>query len=163
LNLAQSVAVVLYELRKEWLKRHEPQKAFGLEPPLDFEHQEILFQHLKEALTSIRFLWDFRSDGIFHVIRQVLARAMPTQKEAAVFHGLAKQLDFIARNYGIVHPRDGRPPSMKRPAKPSPPTESAQPEVPFEQFPTAELHEQFPAAPAGDRAVSVPEKPLDPA
>jgi hypothetical protein len=61
---------------------------------------------LKEALRSVRFLWDFRSDGIFHVIRQVITRGMPTVKELQVWHGLAKQLLFISRQWGVPHPRE---------------------------------------------------------
>jgi hypothetical protein len=54
----------------------------------------------------VRFLWDFRSDGIFHVIRTVIARGLPSKKETQVFHGLAKQLEYIAREYKVPHPRD---------------------------------------------------------
>jgi tRNA C32,U32 (ribose-2'-O)-methylase TrmJ len=110
LNLAQAVAICLYELRKVWLKRVVPAEA--LEPPASYVEQEQLFKHLKESLTAIRFLWDFRSDGIFHVIRHVIVRAKPTNKEVRLLHGLAKQLDFIAQRYGITHPKDGRPPKL---------------------------------------------------
>ncbi len=58
----------------------------------------------------MRFLWDFRSDGIFHVVRHVIARAMPTRKEVRLLHGLAKQLLYVAKRWGVTHPRDGRPP-----------------------------------------------------
>jgi len=111
LNLAQSVAVVLYELRKQFL--HVRPVAYGnIEPLADYNQQEHLFRHLKEALTAIRFLWDFRQDGIFHVLRQVIGRARPTLKEVSVYHGLAKQLLFVAKFWGVTHPRDGRPPKL---------------------------------------------------
>ena len=104
LNLAQAVVVILYELRKLWLARG------GLGPtpevPATFESQDRMFKHLAEALTSQRFLWDFRGDGIFHVLRTVIGRGLPTQKEIKVFHGLATQLQFIAYTYGVPHPRD---------------------------------------------------------
>ncbi len=111
LNLAQSVAICLYELRKLWLARQAPVEV--LEPPATFAQQEQLFIHLKKALTDVRFLWDFRSDGIFHVIRHVIVRSMPTHKEVRLFHGLAKQLEFIAERYGITHPIEGRPPPLR--------------------------------------------------
>jgi len=111
LNLAQSVAVVLYELRKQFLLR-KPIVYGNTEPPADYNQQEHLFRHLKEALLAIRFLWDFRSDGIFHVIRQVIGRSRPTLKEVSVYHGLAKQLLFVAKFWGVTHPRDGRPPKL---------------------------------------------------
>jgi tRNA/rRNA methyltransferase len=108
LNLAQSVAVCLYELRKQWLKRQPNPEA--MEPPASYEDQERLFAHLKESLTAVRFLWDFRSDGVFHVLRHVIVRAMPTRKEVRLLHGLAKQLLYVAQRWGVTHPRDGRPP-----------------------------------------------------
>lgn len=107
LNLAQAVAVCTYELRRQWLKR-APTPVEGLEPPADFAETEHLYEHLREALTDVRFLWDFRSGGIFHVIRHVLTRARMTSKEVKLFHGLAKQLKFIAREYGIPHPSTGK-------------------------------------------------------
>lgn len=102
LNLAQAVAVCLYELRKQWLSRTNLGRRE--EPPASYSDQERLYIHLKEALTAVRFLWDFRSDGIFHVIRQVISRGLPTQKEVQVWHGLAKQLKFIAKQWGVPHP-----------------------------------------------------------
>lgn len=108
LNLAQAVAVCLYELRRQWLKRTTvPEPA---EPVASFEDQERAYENLKDALTAVRFLWDFRGDGIFHVLRQVLVRGMPTRKELGILHGLAKQLRYVARRYGITHPSEGRPP-----------------------------------------------------
>ncbi|MEO2089246.1 MAG: TrmH family RNA methyltransferase [Gemmataceae bacterium] len=104
LNLAQAVAVVLYELHKQWLKREH--KEPPPEPPAAFDAQERMFAHLREALTAQRFLWDFRADGIFHVLRTVITRGQPTVKELKIFHGLAQQLAFIAKQYGVPHPTD---------------------------------------------------------
>lgn len=114
LNLAQAVAVVLYELRKQWLKRE--QKDVPADPPAPFAAQELMFAHLKEALAAQRFLWDFRSDGIFHVLRTVITRGQPTLKELKVFHGLAGQLQFIADHYGVPHPRDVPKTNLRDPA-----------------------------------------------
>ena len=108
LNLAQTVAVCLYELRRQWL-RHQPGQV-TTDPPASYEDQERMFAHLKEALTAVRFLWDFRSEGIFHVVRHVIVRSMPTRKEVNLLHGLAKQLLYVAKRWGVTHPRDGRPP-----------------------------------------------------
>jgi tRNA/rRNA methyltransferase len=108
LNLAQSVAIVLYELRKQWLARTPPTEV--PEPPADYAEQERAFAHLRDGLTAVRFLWDDRADGLFHVLRHLLVRGRPTQKELDVLHGLAKQLEFVADRWGVTHPRDGRPP-----------------------------------------------------
>ncbi len=104
LNLAQAVAVVLYELRKQALKRGVQKKE--VDGPALFEATERMFAHLKKALTAQRFLWDFRSDGIFHVLRTAIARGLPTHKELQVFHGLAQQMLYIAEHYGVPHPDD---------------------------------------------------------
>lgn len=105
LNLAQAVAVVLYQLHVLWLKR-EPVAPIAEDLPATFESRERLFEKLKIALTDIRFLWDHRSDGIFHVVRTVLNRAQPTQKELQIFHAVAQQLRFIAKEFGVPHPTD---------------------------------------------------------
>ncbi len=110
MNLAQAVAVTLYELRRQWLARAAaapPDPA--ADRPADFREQEILFARLREALESVRFLWDHRAGGLFHVIRQVVVRARPTVKELKVLHGLAGQLLHVARVYRVTHPRAGRP------------------------------------------------------
>ena len=109
LNLSQAVTVCLYELRRQWAKRGEI-RTDVLEPPATFADQERAYEHLREALFAVRFLWDFRADGIFHVLRQMFVRARPTHKEVRMLHGLAKQLLFVAKVWGIKHPRDGRSP-----------------------------------------------------
>lgn len=124
LNLSQAVCVCLYELRRQWLPRQVD--YVPSEPPASFADQERMFAKLKESLVAVRFLWDFRSDGIFHVLRQVITRGMPTEKELRIFHGLAKQLTYVARRWGVTHPRDGRAPSIPWPPEISetPPPES---------------------------------------
>lgn len=102
LNLAQAVAVCLYELRRQWLKRGAQKK--NPEVPAGYEDVERMFEHLRSALVSQRFLWDLRADGIFHLLRAVIARGLPTKKELQVFHGLATQLQFIADHYHVPHP-----------------------------------------------------------
>lgn len=102
LNLAQAVAVCLYELRRQWLKRGARKK--NPDVPAEYAEVERMFDHLRDALVSQRFLWDLRADGIFHLLRAVIARGLPTKKELQVFHGLATQLQFIADTYHVPHP-----------------------------------------------------------
>lgn len=110
LNLSHAVTVCLYELRRLWLRRVPTGSADAAESAATFAEQERAFDHLRAGLTAVRFLWDFRSDGKFHVLRQLLTRARPTRKEVLMLHGLAKQLEFVARRWGVTHPDDGRPP-----------------------------------------------------
>lgn len=114
LNLAQAVAVCLYELRRQWGHRTaDSDPHAGLrEVPATYEEQEQLFVNLREALRAVRFLWDFRADGLFYVIRHTIARSLPTTKEVRVWHGLASQLRHVARFWGVTHPDDGRPPPL---------------------------------------------------
>jgi tRNA/rRNA methyltransferase len=119
LNLAQAVAVCLYELRRQWLKRGVQKK--NPEVPAEYADVERMFEHLRAALVSQRFLWDLRADGIFHLLRAVIARGLPTRKELQVFHGLATQLQFIADTYHVPHPADV-PRTRLRPSPPAPPT-----------------------------------------
>ncbi len=108
LNLAQAVAVVLYELRCQWLACGPA--TVDPDPPANFHDQGIMFARLREGLTAVRYLWDHRADGIFHVLRQLIVRAKPTGKDLKILHGLAGQLLHVAKVYGVTHPRDGRPP-----------------------------------------------------
>jgi tRNA/rRNA methyltransferase len=110
LNLSQAVTVCLYELRRQWLKR-SPTDVVGAEPPATVEAQERAFAQMYSALVAVRFIWDFRGDGIFHVLRQMFVRARPTQKELNVLHGLARQLKYVSKRWGVTHPDDGRPPN----------------------------------------------------
>lgn len=117
LNLAQAVAVCLYELRK-LADRQSGSGWSGAEPPASFADQERAFAHLREGLVAVRFLWDFRADGVFHVLRHLIARAKPTDKEVMMLHGLARQLLHVAKRWGVTHPDEGRPPTWDGQAEP---------------------------------------------
>ena len=109
MNLAQAVAVVMYELRRLALARVPPPPVDPLDLPATQHELTILYARLEDALTRVRFLWDHRAEGLFHVVRQVIGRAKPTAKELRVLHGVASQLCHVAGRYGVVHPREGRP------------------------------------------------------
>src|SRR5947209_17909713 len=55
LNLAQSVAICLYELRKAW-DRGEPRGDAPGTPLASFADQEQMFRHLRTALEEVHFL-----------------------------------------------------------------------------------------------------------
>lgn len=131
LNLSQAVGVCLYELRRQWLKRGEQKK--NLERPADYADVERMFEHLRSALVSQRFLWDLRADGIFHLLRAVIARGLPTKKELQVFHGLARQLQFIADTYHVPHP-SVVPRTKLGPLPPAPPEKAIAPDGEIAEF-----------------------------
>jgi tRNA/rRNA methyltransferase len=99
LNLAQAVAICLYELRRSWLRRTggEPVRE---RTPTAMAHQERMFDLLKTALTEIHFLWDEKADALFHAVRHVIGRAGPTAQEADILIGLARQIRWHARHGG---------------------------------------------------------------
>jgi tRNA/rRNA methyltransferase len=89
LNLAQAVAICLYEVRKAWLRRG-PQPA--TEPPAPFALQEHMFARLHEALTAIHFLYGDKAEPLMHGLRHLLGKARPTEMEVKLLLGLARQI-----------------------------------------------------------------------
>jgi tRNA C32,U32 (ribose-2'-O)-methylase TrmJ len=94
LNLAQAVAICLYELRCLWLKRPTP--AQQEPPPADFASQERMYDHLRAALEEIHFLYGPKSDSLMHALRHLIGRAQPTEMEVELLHGLARQIQWFA-------------------------------------------------------------------
>src|SRR4051812_28284011 len=94
LNLAQSVVVCLYELRRAWLRAggHRP----DVEPAADFATQERMFEHLRDGLAAIHFLYGDKADALMHAVRHLIGRARPTLMEAKLLHGLARQMLWVA-------------------------------------------------------------------
>lgn len=98
LNLAQAVAICLYELRCAWLRRTSPVAA--AEEPARFDAQDRMFSHLREALAEIHFLYGPGADSLMHALRHLIGRARPTAMEVDVLHGLARQILWQARKNG---------------------------------------------------------------
>ncbi len=105
LNLAQAVAICLYELRRAWLRRVDglPFRA----APAPFAEQERMFDHLRAALEKIHFLYGDKADALMHALRHLLGRAAPTTAEVKLLHGLARQLLWFAEQ--------NEPPPMESP------------------------------------------------
>jgi tRNA/rRNA methyltransferase len=102
-NVAQAVAICLYELRRAWLAiTQTPALHAGLPaPPLaPFGEQERMFDHLRTALEEIHFLYGSKADALMHALRHLIGRAQPTETEVGVLFGLARQI----RWYVAKHP-----------------------------------------------------------
>jgi TrmH family RNA methyltransferase len=98
LNLAQAVAICLYEVRMAWLatsQRAEAPTEAGL-PLAPFESQEHLFGRLREGLEAIHFLYGDKADALMHGIRHLLGKARLTDMEVKLLLGLARQMKWIA-------------------------------------------------------------------
>jgi tRNA/rRNA methyltransferase len=96
LNLAQSVAICLYEYR---LARLDARTAKTPEP-VPYALQERMFAALRDGLERVGFLYDERADAVWHVLRHLLARAGPTEQEAKILLGLARQLRWYTEQGG---------------------------------------------------------------
>jgi tRNA/rRNA methyltransferase len=94
LNLAQAVAICLYELRRAWLK----QRPATAEPVVlaTFAEQERMFAELRTALEAIHFLYGPKADSLMHALRHLLVRAQPTERDIALLFGLARQIRWYA-------------------------------------------------------------------
>jgi tRNA/rRNA methyltransferase len=102
LNLAQAVAICLYELRRLWLHATPPIQS--PEPIAPFVEQERMFEKLQEGLEQIHFLYGDKADSLMHALRHLIARAGPTAMEVDVLFGLARQLRWIAAQSNASEP-----------------------------------------------------------
>jgi tRNA/rRNA methyltransferase len=88
LNLAQAVAICLYELRRHVFARND-------DPSFDaptLAEMDRLYAHLRESLESIHFLYGEKAEPLMHALRQMLGRANLSVGETKILHGLARQI-----------------------------------------------------------------------
>jgi TrmH family RNA methyltransferase len=103
MNLAQSAVVCLWELRRTWLEGIQ-EAALPASEVASVEEQERMFEHLRQALTRIRYLRGGRANALFHGIHHLLARANPSPMEVRLLLGLARQLDYVAQRTAWEEP-----------------------------------------------------------
>jgi tRNA/rRNA methyltransferase len=95
LNLAQAVAVCCYELYRLAATRSG---ASALVPEVaPFADQERMFDHLRQALEAVGYLYGTKADPLMHAVRHLIGRSMPTPQEVKLLHGLARQLLWLSR------------------------------------------------------------------
>ncbi len=103
LNLAQAVAICLYELRHVWLRRTPAPPPAA---PAPFAEQERMFERLRDALERIHFLYGDKADALMHGLRHLLGRAGPTPMEVDLLLGLARQIRWFADRHAPAPPPD---------------------------------------------------------
>ncbi len=96
LNLAQAVAICLYELRRSWLERQVGNLSH---PPAPFAEQERMFTDLRLALEEIHFLYGPKADSLMHALRHLVGRAQPTETEVKMLLGLARQIRWYVEHH----------------------------------------------------------------
>jgi tRNA/rRNA methyltransferase len=110
LNLAQAVAICCYELRRAWSRtaneaRGKPEVPVRAVAP--FADQERMFEHLREALAAVGYLYGDKADALMHGLRHLIGRARPTHQEVKILHGLARQLLWAAGQMKRPEPPEG--------------------------------------------------------
>lgn len=89
LNLAQAVAISLYEWYQQTNKTASPSTA---SPQASAGELDRMFEHLEDALRAIHFVWGEKGPSVFHALRHLISRAQPTEVENKLLHGLARQM-----------------------------------------------------------------------
>lgn len=102
LNLAQAVAICLYELRRTWLVSQDVANK-PTQRIATYTEQERMFTNLREALERVHFVWGTKGESLMYALRHLIARAQPSPNEVRILHGLARQLRWFAEH--------GRPPA----------------------------------------------------
>jgi TrmH family RNA methyltransferase len=101
LNVAQTIAIVAYELRRAL-------DATAVEPPdpedealVDHAGREAMYEHLEEALLTIGFLKIGQLEGMMRRLRRILSRAQLTAGDVDVVRGIARQILWLSRQAGL--------------------------------------------------------------
>jgi tRNA/rRNA methyltransferase len=97
LNLAQAVAICLYELRRLWIASSHKTPQLEAAP---FSIQERMFAHLRTALEDIHFLYGEKADALMHALRHLLSRSGLSAMEVKLLHGLARQIQWYVDHFG---------------------------------------------------------------
>lgn len=93
LNLAQAVAICAYEIGMAALA--EAPAAPRREAA--WEEREALYRHLEASLLAIRFLHPHTARARMAALRALLERAGLTSREAKLVRGMARQMEWAAR------------------------------------------------------------------
>jgi tRNA/rRNA methyltransferase len=91
LNLAQAVAICLYELHRSALAP----RALSSPRPASFAAQERMYVALRGALEAVHFLYGPKADALMHALRHLIGRAQPTEMEVELLLGLARQIRWF--------------------------------------------------------------------
>lgn len=93
MNLAQSVALCLYEISKT---RGELAGAqHGRKQLASNDTLERMYQHMRDSLTRVGFLDPQNPDHILRAFRRIFGRAELNEREVKIMRGLFSQLDYL--------------------------------------------------------------------
>lgn len=93
MNLAQAVAVCLYEAQKFWGEMSG--KTAGGKALADGQELEQMFLHMRHTLLDIEYLDPQNPDHILRAFRQILGRAGLSGREVRILQGLWSRIDWV--------------------------------------------------------------------
>ncbi len=93
MNLAQSVALCLYEISKT--KGELSGAEHGRKQLASNENLERMFTHMQESLTRVGFLNPQNPDHILRAFRRILGRSGLNDREVRIMRGLFSQIDLL--------------------------------------------------------------------
>ncbi len=97
LNVAQTIAIVAYELRIAL----DAAAPGALDPDdellVDHAGREAMYAHLEEALLAIGFLKLGQLEGMMRRLRRILSRAELTAGDVDVVRGISRQILWLAK------------------------------------------------------------------
>lgn len=107
LNVAQTAAIVAYELRRAIdagapAPPQDPEDEFAL---ADHATREAMYTHLDEALYAIGFLKDGQVEGMMRRLRRILGRAELSAGDVQVVRGIARQILWLSRQAKLDPPK----------------------------------------------------------
>jgi len=105
LNVAQTVAIVAYELHRALEREVAPSLDPDDEALADHAGREAMYAHLEEALLTIGFLKSGQLEGMMRRLRRILSRAELTAGDVDVVRGISRQILWLSRQARLPHPK----------------------------------------------------------
>ena len=93
MNLAQAVAVCLYETAKAFGRASG--KRTGVRRQASGRQLEAMYRHMRQSLLDVGYLDPQNPDHILHTYRRILGRAGLNDREVRILHGLFSRLDWV--------------------------------------------------------------------
>ena len=105
LNVAQTIAIVAYEVQGALDAALPPTPYPEEEALVDHAGREAMYAHLEQALLAIGFLKLGQLEGMMRRLRRILSRAELTAGDVDVVRGIARQILWLAKQARLDLPK----------------------------------------------------------